>query len=54
MADNRKLYTVELAGIGHTMLLSSEDAARYGASAVEVKQGTPANKSRTALDKSAK
>jgi len=30
MADNRKRYTLRLAGIDHTVLLSDRAAARYG------------------------
>lgn len=52
MADSRKEYTVTIGGVAHTLLLSSDDAERYGASAVEVKQvEKPANKSRTANNK---
>lgn len=55
MADNRKLYRVSIAGVEHTLLLAAEDAARYGAGAVEVKQSpAPANKARTPQNKSDK
>lgn len=54
MADNRKEYTVTIGGVEHTLLLSSEDAKRYGDDAVETKQAEPANKSRTAQNKSDK
>lgn len=55
MADNRKPYVVSLAGIEHTLLLTVEDAARYGAGAVEIKQASsPANKARTPQNKSDK
>lgn len=51
MADSRKEYTVKIGGVEHTLLLSSEDAERYGDDAVLVKQAEPANKSRTASNK---
>lgn len=55
MADNRKLYVVSLVGIEHTLLLTAEDAARYGAGAVEVKQSpAPTNKARSPQNKSDK
>lgn len=37
MADSRKLYKVLIAGIPHDLLLSPNDAERYGDQAVEVK-----------------
>lgn len=47
-----KTYEVEINGIKHTFQLDAEDAERYGARAVEVKQAEkPANKSRTASTK---
>lgn len=47
-----KEYEVTINGIVHTMQLSTEDAERYGDSAVETKQQSkPANKSRTADNK---
>ena len=47
-----KEYEVEINGIKHTLLLTPEDAERYGDSAVLVKQADqPANKSRTAQNK---
>lgn len=52
---NRKAYTVTIGGLPHTLLLSDEDAARYGKAAVEVKEKPkPANKARKPRDKSAK
>jgi hypothetical protein len=51
MADSRKSYTVTINGLEHTMLLTPEDAERYGDDAVETKQATPANKSRTVSNK---
>lgn len=48
----RKEYTVTIGGLPHTMLLSDEDAARYGKAAVAVKErSAPANKSRTPKNK---
>ena len=45
MADKRKEYTVTINGIEHTLLLTPEDAERYGDDAVEVKAApAPANK----------
>lgn len=52
MADNRKEYTVTIGGVEHTLLLSAEDAERYGEDAKQADQ--PANKSRTAQNKSDK
>lgn len=46
-----KDYEVTINGIVHTMQLTTEDAERYGDSAVEVKQSKPANKSRSADNK---
>lgn len=53
MADNRKEYTVAINGVDHTVLLSPEDAERYGEAAREVKaaKAAPANKAATAQDK---
>lgn len=51
--SERKLYSVDIGGLLHTMLLDDEDAARYGDRAVEVKQAKPENKSRTPGNKSA-
>jgi hypothetical protein len=52
MADQRKPYAVTINGLEHTLLLSAEDAARYGEAAVEVKESPkPANKARTADNK---
>lgn len=52
MADSRKSYTVTLAGTEHTLLLSAEDAEKYGDRAVLVKASpTPANKARTVDNK---
>ena len=48
----RKLYTVEIGGHPHTMLLDADDAKRYGERAVEVKAATPENKSRKPANKS--
>ena len=45
--DNRKEFTVDINGVEHTMLLSPEDAERYGDAAKPVKRTksrTPANK----------
>lgn len=45
MADTRKPYTVTIGGLEHTLLLSPEDAERYGEDAVLTKQvEAPANK----------
>lgn len=49
----RKLYTVLIGGLPHSMLLDAEDAKRLGGRAVEVKEAQPANKSRKPADKSA-
>lgn len=38
MADSRKRYTLTLAGIEHTVLLSERGAARYGDLAKPVEQ----------------
>lgn len=52
MADNRKEYEVTINGVEHTVLLSPEDADRYGDAAREVKAAkAPANKAATAQDK---
>lgn len=46
MADNRKEYEVEIGGVKHTLLLTPEDAERYGESATQAKGAkAPANKS---------
>lgn len=50
MADDRKPYTVNVAGVDHTMLLTDEDAKRYGVRA-QVKAAEPKNKARTASNK---
>lgn len=52
MAD-RKLYTVDIGGTPHTMLLDADDAKRYGDRAVEVKAAEPKNKARKPTNKSA-
>lgn len=52
MADDRKLYTVNVSGVDHTMLLTDEDAKRYGARAVETKAAEPPkNKARSIPNK---
>ena len=51
--EERKLYTVTIGGLPHTMSLSADDAKRYGDRAVEVKRTEPQNKSRKPADKSA-
>jgi hypothetical protein len=51
MADDRNEYTVTIGGREHTMLLTDEDAQRYGDAAVKAKAKTPKNKSRTAKSK---
>lgn len=50
MSDNRTQYVVTVGGIEHTMLLSADDAERYGDAAkrVTVKAVQPDNKARTA------
>lgn len=53
--SNRKEYTVTIGGLAHTLLLSDEDAARYGEAAVAVKERPkPANKARKPRNKSGK
>ena len=46
--DNRKEYVVTVGGVDHTMLLSDEDAKRYGdaakAASAQNKQGSAKNK----------
>lgn len=45
--DARKAYDVSIGGVPHRLLLTVQDAARYGEAAVEVKQADPpANKAR--------
>lgn len=45
--DARKAYDVSIGGVRHRLLLTVQDAARYGEAAVEVKQADPpANKAR--------
>tara|TARA_R100001244_G_scaffold6385_3_gene7477 strand:+ start:249 stop:422 length:174 start_codon:yes stop_codon:yes gene_type:complete len=51
--DERKLYTVLIGGLPHSMLLDSADAKRLGGRAVEAKQAEPENKSRKPANKSA-
>lgn len=46
-----KEYTVDIAGIPHTVQLSEEDAKRQGAKPAETKAAAPANKARTAQNK---
>ncbi len=41
MPDLRKPYRVVIGGMGHTLLLTAETAARYGDRAVEVKKSAP-------------
>ena len=48
MADNRSEYEVTIGGVPHTMLLSDEDAARYGQAAQKKAAPKPANKAATA------
>ena len=48
MADDRKEYEVTIGGVVHTLLMSEQDAKRYGDAA---KQRVPANKSRSAQNK---
>lgn len=64
--DQRKSYTVDIGGIQHDMLLTEQGARRYGDRAqlrtitstpevepeVETKKVTPANKGRSARNKS--
>lgn len=44
-------YTVDINGVEHTMLLTEEDAKRYGDSATKAKAKAPANKSSSASSK---
>ena len=44
--DNRSEYTVTVGGVEHTMLLTAEDAKRYGETAVPAKARAAANKAR--------
>ena len=53
MADERKLYTVDIGGVPHSMLLDADDAKRYGDRAVEVKAAEPKNKARKPANKQA-
>ena len=48
----RKEYVVDIGGIPHTILLTDEDAERYGDKATPVKAKQPANKSRKPANKS--
>jgi hypothetical protein len=50
MSDTRKEYTVTVGGVQHTMLLTDEDAKRYGDNA---KAASAANKQGTAKNKGA-
>jgi hypothetical protein len=50
MAESTQEYTVTINGIEHTMLLTQEDADRYGDAAV--KAGSTSNKARTTSNKS--
>ncbi len=43
-------YTVTIGGVEHTMLLTDEDAKRYGPAAVKA-AAKPANKARSASNK---
>ena len=54
MSDNRTEYVVTLGGVEHTMLLTADDAGRYGdaATRVQAKAVQPQNKARTPLNKS--
>lgn len=52
MAD-RKAYVLTIGGIEHTMLLTDEDAKRYGKAAKPAKAGTAANKGGSAANKGA-
>ena len=56
MSDNRDEYVVTLGGVEHTMLLTADDAARYGDAAARVKAKAvqPQNKARTALPNKSK
>lgn len=52
MADDRKPYTVNVAGVEHTMLLTDEDAKQYGDRATaQTKAAEPKNKARTVPNK---
>ena len=53
MSDNRSEYTVLVGGVEHTMLLTAEDAERYGENAKKAgrKATEPENKSRTVANK---
>lgn len=44
MADTRSEYVVIIGGVPHTMLLTDEDAARYGQAAQKKAAPKPANK----------
>lgn len=49
MADNRKEYAVRINDVDHTLLLSDEDAERYGDAARLAKAASaPANKAASA------
>ena len=49
MVDSRKKYHLTVGGVKHTMLLTPQDAERYGEAAVEAKEAkAPANKARSA------
>jgi hypothetical protein len=51
-APAMKEYVVDIGGIPHTVLLTDEDAKRYGDRATPVKAKTPANKARKPANKS--
>lgn len=52
MSDDRKPYKVKIGGTEHTLLLNSEDAARYtDAKPVTKAADKPADKSRTTKNK---
>lgn len=54
MSDNRTEYVVNIGGIDHTMLMTADDAVRYGEAATLAKAAKPvADKARKApLNKS--
>ena len=50
--DNRKEYTVTIGGVEHSMLLTDEDAQRYGEDASPAKKAASAeNKARGVSNK---
>lgn len=54
VTDSRKEYTVSIGNLPHTMMLSDEDAARYGDAAVLVKaKVAPTNKAVKPANKAA-